>query len=447
MVAGSAALVLQANSDLSPAEVKSLLVNTGDTEIDTDPFSGLAPITRIGGGEVRVDRAIRTSAAAWDADAATPALSFGFVDAHEDVSMTKTVIVTNYGASDVTYDIVPTFRYDDDATGAVTPSLSTDQITVPAGGSETFELTLSIDADALDDWTGSSGPGGADPRWLTDLEYDGYLWLDAADDADDIHLPWHVLPRKSADVMKRAIAGFSNKYRVKNTGAATAQIEAYNLVAVSGNLPEGARGAQNPITDFRAVGMNAYPVPDWFCTNEVLVQFAVTTWERQTHANAPNAHDLYLDFNGDGIPEANVFNYELSFGLADGRNVTIGVDLTTGAGSIFFFTSHATNSANTVLTVCGEQIGLTLNEVNTMRTAIGGAFDLYFTGNYTDFFGSKLTGNFDAPVRVPRLGRTDFLVLEPGQSVRTTVTGKGALLLVNYGADGAEALILRNRKR
>jgi len=52
-----------------------------ETDITTDPvrFPGvLAPITRIGGGEVRVDRALRSKTAAWDADDLTGSLSFGY---------------------------------------------------------------------------------------------------------------------------------------------------------------------------------------------------------------------------------------------------------------------------------------------------------------------------------------------------------------------------------
>ena len=60
VVTGSAALLLEADGSLTPAEVKARLINTGETTIYTDPFSDLAPITRIGGGEVRVDRAINS---------------------------------------------------------------------------------------------------------------------------------------------------------------------------------------------------------------------------------------------------------------------------------------------------------------------------------------------------------------------------------------------------
>ena len=64
------ALLMQAFPTRSIGELKALLVNNGETKIynnlKTEP-GYLAPITRIGGGEVRVDRALGATAAAWDA--------------------------------------------------------------------------------------------------------------------------------------------------------------------------------------------------------------------------------------------------------------------------------------------------------------------------------------------------------------------------------------------
>ena len=67
MVAGSAALVLDAFGGRTPAEVKSVLMNTADTDIlnSLSQFGGdLAAVSRIGGGEVRVNAAIRSAVAA-----------------------------------------------------------------------------------------------------------------------------------------------------------------------------------------------------------------------------------------------------------------------------------------------------------------------------------------------------------------------------------------------
>ena len=60
MVAGSAALLQGAFPSRGPLEIKAVLMNTADTNLMNQPavFGGpIAPITRIGGGEVRVDRA------------------------------------------------------------------------------------------------------------------------------------------------------------------------------------------------------------------------------------------------------------------------------------------------------------------------------------------------------------------------------------------------------
>ncbi|MFO7663596.1 MAG: hypothetical protein R6X18_13525, partial [Chloroflexota bacterium] len=43
----------------------------------------------------------------------------------------------------------------------------------------------------------------------------------------------------------------------------------------------------------------------------------------------------------------------------DGRQLTWALNLTTGAASAFFFAEHSMNTGNTVLLLCGEQIGLT----------------------------------------------------------------------------------------
>ncbi len=100
-------------------------MNTGETNIVNDPLTGaLAPITRIGGGEVRVDRAIAAPVAAWDKAVPSGALSFGFVDVADDtVTITKTVQIRNLDNKKHTYTVTPTFRFADDvANGAVTLS-------------------------------------------------------------------------------------------------------------------------------------------------------------------------------------------------------------------------------------------------------------------------------------------------------------------------------------
>lgn len=454
MVSGSAALLLEAESGLAPAEVKARLVNTGETDIDTAPGAGLAPITRIGGGEVRVDRAFASSAAAWDADTSSPALSFGFADVTGTTTLTKTVHVENYGSENVSYTITPSFRFSDDETGAVSVSAPS-SVDVNAGSSASFDVEITIDGALLDDWTGNSGGNGASPAWLDDLEYDGYVLLDADGDANDIHLPWHVLPRKAADVeADRDTDRSGMNVTFTNDGVSDTTLEVYDLIATSDDLPEGDRGEQNPVPDIRAAGVAFYEVPAGFCASELLIGFAVNTWERQTHANAPAAFEFDIDIDNDGVADYAVFNLDLSLlfsgalTLGDGRNAVYAQNLETGATSVFFLTDHETNSANTVLFVCGEQIGLDTDSVKKKQAGVGLAIDIYFQGTVTDFVDFPLGAG--APQPPLRIGAqpVQFIPLASGDSVDTRLNAinakkQGALVLVRGGApEGEEAIII-----
>ncbi|MDO8861726.1 S8 family serine peptidase [Haliea sp. E1-2-M8] len=449
MVSGAAALLLSDNLELSPAETRALLVNTGETDIRTNAFSGLAPIARIGGGEVRADKAAATPVAAWDVDTESPVLSFGFVDAAADTTFSKTVTVRNYSDQDRTYTITPQFRYDEDDTGAVVITTDPSSVTVGAENDASFTVTATVAPAKLKTWYGNSGALGADPAWITDLEYDGYIQLQGTDEGDAIHLPWHILPRKASDVS--VAAGRGNKIELTNTGAGTARVEAYHLIATSPQLADdpltGGRGQNSPITDFRAIGYRTEQVPANVCgaTASYVISFAITSWEPQTHANVPNLWDLYLDYDGDGIPDANIYNFEAAGNLSDGRNLTFAA----GPGSpysAFFFTDHETNSRNTVLNVCAEQIGLKAGATHdAIRVAVGEAYDLYFQGEVTDSFASFSVGkpgNDNSPLTFQG-NNSGYQAIPAGATVSATRgANRPTLLLIRGGSAGAEAIIL-----
>jgi hypothetical protein len=171
---------------------------------------------------------------------------------------------------------------------------------------------------------------------------------------------------------------------LNNTGVGTAQNDAYALLAVSDNLPEGGFGQQSPTPDIRAVGINTFPVPAGFCSANpsFLWTFAVNTWERQEHL-LPVSHQFWLDTNQDGIDDYVVLNRDASgFGtISDGRQLSWVLNLATGSASAFFFAEHATNTGNTVLIICGEQIGM--NAANLLATQVNMdviAQDFYYGG-------------------------------------------------------------------
>ncbi len=426
MVAGSAALLLNAYPGLTPAEVKARLMNNGETDITTDPFSGLAPVSRIGGGEVRVFDAYQEPIAAWDDDLLLGSLSFGQIDVAKDVvNLQRTIRVRNYSDKAVEYSITPTFRFaDDEASGAV--SISTPgKVKIRPGRDATVPVKMTIYGENLAGNAMNSGTEGANPAALTFNEFDGYLVLSDGN-GSSVHLPWHVLPRKAAEVKARDVLTFNrrgeDRVSLNNIGIGTAQIDAYSLLAVSPNLPEGPEGGQAPTPDIRAVGINTIPVPAGFCSgsDSFLWVFAINTWERQSHL-VPVSHQVVLDTNQDGAADYVVLNRDLSgpATITDGRQVSWVLNVATGNLDAFFFAEHATNTGNTALTICGEQIGM--NAADLLTTQVN--MDVFTDDFYFGGPGDEVTG-----LTVTPLGERYFGIPED-------LAGKtnGAVEVIDFG--------------
>jgi minor extracellular serine protease Vpr len=465
MVAGSAALLLQAQPGLSPLEVKARLMNNAETSINTDPFTGLAPITRIGAGEVRVDRAFFARAAAWEDRGTAGALSFGFVDVGRNlVTLHKRVRVRNYSHKDVWYSIRPTFRYADDEASRAVSLHAPWKVRVRAHRDVTFPVEMTIKGWRLPGNFMNSGSEGANPNALTANEYDGYLILD--DGHHPIHLPWHVLPRKAANVVASPLLHFeggTDVVRLANIGVGTAQNDAYSLLAVSPNTPEGGPGQESPTPDIRAVGINTFPVPAGYCsTNPSFIwAFAINTWERQQHL-VPVVHNVDLDVDQDGIFDYEVFNFDqsLSGSLSDGRQLTWVANLATNSASAYFYAEHSTNTGNTVLYVCGEQVGLTGTDMLATNVDMSVyAQDWYYGGPGDEVGGLTVTPlgeqYYGVPEDVPGRSFGEMTVYDydrfPGNSPEL-----GVLLITNgdrgAGARGGatkdtEALLFKVKKQ
>lgn len=414
---------------LSPLEVKSILMNNGRTAIDTDPFTGRAPVSRIGGGEVRVNRALKAPIASWQADGAAGALSFGFVDVADDgVEIRKRMTVRNYRRSAEQYQVGSRFRFKDDKKQGVrmqTPH----SVKVRSGRSRNnttdYHVTLKIDGSDLPGNFMNSGSEGANAAALTANEYDGYLVLKNSEDR--IRVPWHVIPRKAARVVPDAHRFDASEapatIGLDNTGVGTAQIDSYALIAVSEDLPAGAPGSQSPTPDIRALGVNTIPVDAGFCSADpsFLWVFASNTWERQTHL-LPLSMIWFLDTNQDGIDDYAVLNRDLS-GLNtidDGRQLSYALNLQTGAAQAFFFAEHATNTGNTALIVCAEQVGLSGADLLTTNVNVSVlAQDFYFGGP-----GDLIEGLTITPLGERFLGLTTDI---PGKAV-------GQVDVLDFGA-------------
>lgn len=399
MVTGSAALVLKARPGISPSEVKSLLMNTAETNIGLNPVGlpgVLAPITRIGGGEVRVNKAVASQTAAWDKNDQAGSLSFGYNPISTQTKVKRTVVVHNYGSSDRVYTITPGFRYANDAASGAVTFNAPPSIQVRSGKSEEFDIEITIDPSRLPLWNLDGGFNGGSGFLLQGVEFDGYVSINGGAN-NTVHLAWQVLPQRAANV-----AANPKKVNLKKDGTGSVNLKNksgvldgdFDVFALTGQsdrikkkfLPQP--GDNFAVVDLRSVGVRIVPAA---VAGVDAVQFAIDTYGARAHPNYPAEFDIYIDSNNDGVPDYVVFNLENGgFGVT-GQNVVAVANLATGAASIFFFTDADLDSGNAILTAPLSAVGLTPSTTFTFSVF---AFDNYFTGNVTDSIENmKYTGN------------------------------------------------------
>jgi subtilisin family serine protease len=367
MVSGSAALLLDKyDFARTPSEVKSLLMNTAETGIKLNPLATpglLAPITRIGGGEVRVSNAASSNTAAWDDDADTGSLSFGFHTVSESPNVHRTVRVRNYSGTSKTYSISSGFRYADDAASKAVTLSHPKRITVPANGSATFDVKMKIHGSKLPAWNLDGGPNGGEGHLLQSVEFDGYLNL--AGGGDNVHLAWHVLPRRSADVaaVQESVASGSQIQLANASEIEDGVTEVFSLLGQSPQLtdPPPGPGSERALIDLKEIGARMLDLNGATAGGEVL-QMGISTYGARSHPNYPARFDVFVDTNGDGTNDYRIFNQELGAAFSSGQNFTFVQDLSppcpagNPAGPVcpgigFFFTDADLDSGNVILTV------------------------------------------------------------------------------------------------
>jgi hypothetical protein len=423
MVSGAVAQLLQAYPNRTPIQIKAMLMNSANTNVYTNPAllpGGLAPITRIGAGELRVDKAIGLNAIAWNPESESAALGFGAVDVPIDgVILVKKVKVQNFSNSRRTYTVSRSFRYaDDQASGAVT-LLAPGSVSVGAKGQTEFAVTLLIKGSKLPDWTLNGGSLGGDGAALNKPEYDGYITLTQG--SEKLSLPWHVLPRKASATVALPVVKLRTNDAINliNLGVADGDFDVFSLVGTSPRSPRSEQpqpGDNFALIDLKALGVRHLPAAVY---GDDFLEFAITTHGRRVHPNYPAEFDIYIDTNNDGTDDYVVFNAENGGFSATGQNVVFVARITNGVpgpGSAYFYTDADLNSANAIFTVPMAVMGL------APGTPVGFsiyAFDNYFTGEQTDSIeGMRFTPGS------PRysVGDTPWGTVDPRSRETVTVT-------------------------
>jgi subtilisin family serine protease len=390
MVAGAAALLLQKFPNAAPPEIKARLMNAANQTVYINPATQpgvLAPITRIGAGELRVNAAAALTTGLWDAsNTYSPALSFGSPRATGMMTLSKKVAVRNYSATPRTYTITRSFRYADDAASGAVVLNAPASIAVPANGTAAFTLSLALDASKLPNWNFSSAANQGNGALLQGVEFDGYITV--ADGTDGASVPWHVLPRKSANVVAAtnvALGGApSGNLPISNIGGAiSGPLEIFALTGtspqISGQQP--AYGGGQAIVDLRAAGVRAVDV------GGLGLQFGISTYGERAHPAYPAEFDIYVDANNDGVFDAVVYNAENGAFASSGQTIVYVQKLNpngsnNGGAVARFYAGADLMSGNMIMTVLASDLGVT-DPNQQIRFSVY-AFDNYFTGSQTD---------------------------------------------------------------
>ncbi|MCZ7634755.1 MAG: S8 family serine peptidase [Verrucomicrobia bacterium] len=394
MVSGAAALLLEAFPTLAPHEVKARLMNTAERDILVNPVAQpglLAPITRIGAGEVRVDRAHATDTIAYDRDSRIASLSFGYrsINAASPVTtLRKTVEIANLGSAPRTYTAENLFRYAEDAaTAAVTVTFTPPSIDVPAGGVGYLRVSLTVNPALLPDWFLAGGARGGDGEALRLNEFDGHVLIRGG--AETIALPWHLLPRKAADMRPDTrhlwLVGDpgeeSGVVTVGNTWGSTAGVtEVFDLLGTS---PLDYPSPPLPGADYALVDLKSFGARTFIAGDVPYVEFAVATHGEPAHPNYPAGIEIDIDVTGDGDPDFAVYHRELTGFAQTGQNVTAVYNVATKTElPVRFFTDCDLDASVMVFRVRLSDLGIGLGD--PMQIIVWG-YDNYFTGWTTDY--------------------------------------------------------------
>ncbi|MFZ4849904.1 MAG: S8 family serine peptidase [Caldilinea sp.] len=409
MVSGVAALLKELyGENLLPQQYKALLMNTGTITIwEGDPGTNLAPITRIGGGQVDAAAANQSPLIAWDSTSGaadplawTGSLSFGYVAVDDYQAYTRTLTILNRSNQPQTVSVESFFRYEEDFGSGVLVTPQSTSVNLAAGATVDLPVVLEIfpagslelGLGPLHPWVVNMGAFGANGDVLRFQEYDGYLQLTPQGGAP-VHVAWHVLPKAVAGV-DVAVTNLQERTGVmaNSSPAVTATLDIFDLMAVDGNdygylvgdctsigLLPGCN--QSPV-DLHEVGVRSSTdvAPNDF------LEFYLSIWDAPYRAGQyPTEFDIYIDSDADGADDYVLFNGDLTLNASDGRNIVFLIDLsvplTDRVPMPMYFIDATFNTQSFVLPMDAASIGVTPGQ--PFRFSVF-AFDAYFTGGLWD---------------------------------------------------------------
>jgi subtilisin family serine protease len=360
MVAGLAALVRSLRPDWTPEQVKADIMNTAGQDLFTgDNHTGAkyAP-NRVGAGRILADAALSNLVLAYvKDDPGAVSASFGPVAIAAPTTLTKTINVVNKGLTSATYNL--SYQAITSVPG-VTYQVSPTTLTVGRASTATFTVSLVVANPKLLtktlDPTMPRDQGGLPREFLADAS--GRVVLTPTVGATTpLRVPVYAAPRPSSSMTQQPSltlpAGALQKANLPLTGTGVAQgsgntavnsiVAGFELQASSGLAPVCSTTvttacvhvADERSADLGYVGITSdAPQIRSFGEDPLsgntpgLVYFAINTQGAWRTPASTQEFDIYIDSNGDNVPDAVLFNTRLP---GEDVFVTELIDLDTGA--------------------------------------------------------------------------------------------------------------------
>jgi uncharacterized repeat protein (TIGR01451 family) len=407
MVAGVAALLKEQHGDDLPVYAyKALLMNNANSDVHLfDPLTGekgdLAPITRIGSGQVDALASHNATLLAWDSSGDDPlrwtgALSFGYLPVVATTTATRSLTIANLQGAAVDVGLSATFRYAGDEDAGVQISAQPSSITIPGNGTRTVTIQLTLTPNLLKAWEIDKGEFGNDGAAFSNQEVDGFVVITPNAGAA-IQVPWHVLPKAAAGMaLSTQPAGglFAGTGTLTNhSPLAAGKSETFDLVEQNPNnynytvgecttldLPPGCNLT---VVDLKDIGVRAI-VDDVGSGNELILEFAFTLWDKPYRAaQTPAEFNIFIDSDGDFLDDYVVFNADERFGEdpLDGRSRVWVEDAVTHELTRSLYVVSDFNTQNFVLRVPAQLVEVTPGEQFRFGVFV---IERYFTGLASD---------------------------------------------------------------
>lgn len=433
-IAGSAALMRELHPTWTVAQIKALLMNTATNDVWTEPDqSGLNyGVSRVGGGRVDLANAVSTEVIAYGTSAPERvSVSFGLIEAVTAETRSQTITVQNLGTTPRTYDITFDQRND---TPMAQFSVSPSSVSVPAGGSVTLNVTLSLDPTAAQPHTPDPTSSltqtsplvlGGIPRHFV-AEEGGYVVLTPTDSSSVLRVAVHAVPRPASDMAADSATVAVGPDLVGLTTINLAGTEVFT----GGNLPydtwsivtafekvyespnDGFSPAGFDRGDLQYIGLSS-DLNFWLdltggdldaALANTTVYMALSVYGDWSTANAyETLFDIYFDTDGDLAEDWNLFNWDLgtaaaAFGIgADPTDIFIGFiqDLNTGSAAFVvpneFFADeidlYLLNNNVMVFPIPAGLLGL-----NSTNSTLSFYVDVLGELNFTD--STRLSGDY-----------------------------------------------------